>query len=342
MEINRSAVMITPKVSVIVPVYNTEKYLRKCLDSLINQTISSIEIVIVNDGSKDSSYQIITEYTEKYPDKFIFTSQKNSGQAVARNKALKMCTGEYIGFLDSDDFVRVDMFERMYNKAILEKADYVACGYTGITYDEAGKEVELEHYICSRPAYKPKEMFFGAYASPWLHLYKRDVLEKSNADFPEGMVYEDTAFYLNLIPYITRLAVIEEPLVYHVKHSRSTMSTFKAAKVKQIFPVIDYSIKFYKENGWYEKYWRELEYFCVRVLLCSSMQRICKLTDRKDRKALINGTLEYIEKNFRDFRKSQYFKGGLKNLYLRSFNRFTAPLYAWLLRIKGKFERDYI
>ena len=334
--------MENPKLSVIIPVYNTEKYLNKCLDSLVNQTLAGIEIVVVNDGSKDSSPQIIKEYMEKYPDRFIYINQENSGQAVARNKALKVCNGEYIGFLDSDDFVRTDMFERMYNLAISEKADYVACGYSGITYDEKGNEKELEHYVCSKPAHKPKDMFFGAYASPWLHLYKRDVLEKSGADFPKGVVYEDTAFYLNVIPYLTKLAVIEEPLVYHVKHSKSTMASFKAAKVRQIFPVIDYSLDFYKEKGCFEEYKKELEYFCVRVLICSSLQRICKVADRKERKALLKETLEYLDKNFKDRRSNKYFKGGFQNLYIRSFNRFTAPFYVMLLRFKGRFEEEYI
>lgn len=333
--------MWKPSVSIIVPVYNTEKYLRKCLDSLADQTLKSIEIIIIDDGSKDSSPLIIKEYTDKYPEKFRSLTQENSGQAVARNVALKMCQGEYVGFLDSDDYVRADMFEKMYKTAISEKADYVACGFSEVTYDEEGKEIELKHYLCSRPAYSCKDMFFGAYASPWLHLYKKDVLEKSGADFPQGVVYEDTAFYLNLIPYVTKLAVIEEPLVYHVKHSSSTMTTFKAVKVKQIFTVLDYSLDFYRKNKWYEIYRKELEYFCVRVLLCSSMQRICKVADRKERKVLIRETLDYIKRNFSTFRKNRYFKGGVKNLYLRSFNRFTASVYACMLRIKGRFERDY-
>ena len=334
--------MTDPKVSIIVPVYNTEKYLRKCLDSLVNQTLRSIEIVIVNDGSKDSSPEIIKEYIDNYPEKFIYASQENSGQAVARNKAIKMCSGEYVGFLDSDDFVRTDMFERMYNTAVSEKADYVACGYTDITYDESGKEVELVHYVHSKLAYKTKDMFFGALASPFLHLYKREVLTESKADFPEGVVYEDTAFYLNVIPYIKKLAVIDEPLAYRVRHSNSTMTTFKAAKVRQIFPVLDYSLDFYKKNEWNKKYWKELEYFCVRVLLCSSLQRIGKVADRKERKALLKETLEYLKRNFDDRKTNKYFRGGMQNLYMRTFNRLTAPFYAWLIRMKGKFEKEYV
>ena len=331
-----------PKVSVIVPVYNTEKYLRKCLDSLVNQTLKDIEIVIVNDGSKDSSPDIIKEYMEKYPGKFLYATQENSGQAVARNRALKMCTGDYVGFLDSDDFVRLDMFERMYNKAVEEGSDYVACGYTDITYEEDGSETELVHYVRSKLAYKTKDMFFGALASPFLHLYKNSVLKESEASFPEGVIYEDTAFYLDIIPYIKKLSCIDEPLAYRVRHSNSTTTTFKAFKVAQIFTVLDCSLDYYKTRGFYEEYQKELEYFCVRVLLCSSVQRIGKVADRKDRKDLLQKTLDYIRTNFPDRDKNAYFKGGLQNLYMRTFNGFTAPLYVGLIRLKGKTERQYI
>lgn len=330
-----------PKVSIIVPVYNTEKYLHKCLDSLVNQTLEDIEIVIVNDGSKDSSPEIVKEYMDKYPGKFLYASQENSGQAVARNKALDMCTGDYIGFLDSDDFVHLDMFERMYNTAISENVDYVACGYTDITYEEDGSTTELVHYVHSKLAYKTKDMFFGALASPFLHLYKRRVFDESRAKFPEGVIYEDTAFYLDLIPYIHTLAAIDEPLAYRVRHSNSTTTTIKASRVEQIFPVLDYSLDFYKSHGFYDEYCRELEYFCVRVLLCSSVQRIGKVANYQERKELTRKTLDYLNSNFPDRNKSSYFKGGMQNLYMRSFNKFTAPLLVGLIRLKGKTERQY-
>jgi len=329
-----------PKVSVIVPVYNTEKYLRKCLDSLVSQTLKEIEIVIVNDGSKDSSPEIVKEYMEKFPEKFVYRTQENAGQAVARNRALPLCTGDYVGFLDSDDFVRPDMFRRMYEKALEEDADYVACGYTDITYED-GKEVVLQQYVASKVATRTEDMFFGALVSPFLHLYRREIFEKSQVRFPEGVIYEDTAFYLNLIPYIHKLAVIEEPLAYRVRHSNSTMTTFKAFKVEQIFPVLDAALAYYKENGFYEKYKEELTYFCVRVLLCSSLQRIGKVAEKAERKKLVKRTLEYIENNFSDYRKNKYFRGGIQNLYMKSFNRVTAGFFAGIIRLKGKTERQY-
>lgn len=332
--------MNSPKVSVIVPVYNSEKYLRKCLDSLVKQTLHELEIVIINDGSRDSSADIIHEYMDRYPERFIYRSQENSGQAVARNRALQLCNGQYIGFLDSDDFVREEMFGRMYERAVEENADYVACGYTDLTYENE-KEIELQHYVASKPAKKTRDMFFGALASPFLHLYRRDILTESGVQFPEGVIYEDTAFYLNLIPYIQKLAVIEEPLAYRVRHSNSTMTTFRAEKVSQIFPVMDCVLDFYSRNGFDEIYKEELEYFCVRVLLCSSLQRIGKVKGRKSRKQLLHQTLDYINTHFREYRKNKYFKGGIQNLYMKCFSKVTAGSLAFLIRMKGKTERQY-
>lgn len=330
-----------PKVSIIVPVYNVEKYLVRCLDSLVNQTLQDIEIVIVNDGSTDKSAQIIEEYIQKYPNMFLYASQNNSGQAVARNRALNMCTGEYIGFLDSDDFVKLDMFERMYNSAIENGSDYVACGYTDMMYDNNGEDYELEHYVASKVACETRDLFFGALASPFLHLYKREIVLNYGVRFPEGVIYEDTAFYINLIPHIKKLSVIEEPLAYRTRHLNSTMTTFKAEKVVQIFEVMDNIIKYYKDNNYYDNFYLELEYFCVRVLLCSSMGRIAKVENKDERNKLIQHTLEYIDNNFGDYRRNTYFARGMKNKYMKYFNSASAKLFISLIRFKGKLSKQY-
>ncbi|MBL0052071.1 MAG: glycosyltransferase family 2 protein [Bacteroidetes bacterium] len=104
------------KVSVIIPVYNTELYLNKCLDSVINQTLKEIEIICINDGSKDSSLDILKAYAKK-DDRIIIIDKKNGGQGLARNIAIKKATGEYLGFVDSDDWIAHDMFEKMYSSA---------------------------------------------------------------------------------------------------------------------------------------------------------------------------------------------------------------------------------
>ena len=113
------------KISVIVPIYNTEKYLRKCLDSLVNQTLKDIEIILINDGSPDNSENIVSEYLERYPDKIVYHKKKNEGQGVARNLGIKMAKGDFVSFVDSDDYVDVTIFEKLYKKAVESGASLV-------------------------------------------------------------------------------------------------------------------------------------------------------------------------------------------------------------------------
>ena len=120
------------KVSVVVPVYNTEKYLDICLNSLVNQTIDDIEIIIVNDGSTDNSIKIIKKYMKQYPEKIVLLDQKNSGISVARNNGISIAKGEFIGFVDSDDFVELNMYENLYNAIKNTKSDIVVCDYKNI------------------------------------------------------------------------------------------------------------------------------------------------------------------------------------------------------------------
>ena len=128
------------KVSVIVPVYNVEKYIDKCLNTLVNQTLKDIEIIIVNDGSPDNSQEIIDKYQKKYPKKIKSYIKENGGQGSARNFGLEKATGEYIGYVDSDDFIELDMYEKLYNKAKKHDLDISICGNYCLT--ESGEKTE--------------------------------------------------------------------------------------------------------------------------------------------------------------------------------------------------------
>ena len=130
------------KISVIVPVYNVEDYLERCLHSLVKQTIEDIEIILINDGSPDNSQKIINCFKEQYPDKIVSVEIENSGVARARNIGLQYATGEYVGFVDSDDYVDVSMFEKLYEKAQEDEADIVASGYTRL-WSASSKDFQL-------------------------------------------------------------------------------------------------------------------------------------------------------------------------------------------------------
>ena len=117
------------KVSIIVPFYNVEKYIEKCLTSLVNQTLEEIEIILVNDGSKDESIKVAKDFEQKYPAKIRYYEKPNGGLGDARNFGIKFAKGEYIAFLDSDDYVEPTMYEEMYEMAIKEKSDMVECDF---------------------------------------------------------------------------------------------------------------------------------------------------------------------------------------------------------------------
>ena len=151
------------KVSVIVPVYNVEAYLERCLDSLVKQTLEEIEIIVVNDGTKDNSQAIIDRYAAAYPQKVISLIKENGGLSDARNYGIPYAHGEYIGFVDSDDYLNVTMYQKLYDRAAETDSDIVVCGYYGI--DENTETLALMYVspiltllgICDRQPEKEDE-----------------------------------------------------------------------------------------------------------------------------------------------------------------------------------------
>lgn len=333
----RRKLIKSPKISIIVPVYNTEKYLRKCLDSLMNQTISDIEVVIVNDGSTDSSSRIINEYVEKYPEKICYLSQENSGQAVARNNALSFCTGEYIGFLDSDDYMDLTYCEKIYSIAKTDNADCVACGGSEVQYENDGSYTLINKYFASKTAFNQIDLFFDVHVQPTLHIYKKSIIVNSGVLFPVGMLHEDTAFYLNMIPHINKIATIEEPLFFRVRRSGSSTMTLDKARVADIFSVIDNILCYYKEHNYWEEWEDEVTYFCLRILTGSSVHRISWINNYFDRIELVKKTLKYINSNFPNYQKNPYLKKNIRGMYIRHFSYVFAMIIISLYRIKERF-----
>lgn len=320
------------KVSVVVPVYNTGKYLEKCLDSLVNQTLAELELVVVDDGSTDNSPEIIRRYAEQYPARVRAFRQENGGQAVARNAGIRECRGEYIGFMDSDDYVEKEMFERLYLAAVRENADLAECTYRYVKA-EGDRELPLKPYGSVRNYRDNRDMFRNPLVSPWNKLYRAELLRKDIAYFPEGRIYEDTAFFIKLIPYVKKSVLVEEPFVTHILREGSTMTINKSRRIGDIFPVLEDILSCYEKAGEYGKYRDELEYFCVKILLCSSLERISRIEDAGLRKEFLGKTLGMIGERFPGYRKNPYMRSGKKELYMRTVNKFSIGLYCGLFRL---------
>lgn len=322
------------KVSVIVPVYNTSKYLKRCFEALVNQTLEDIEIIAVNDGSTDESLSILYRYEELYPKKVKVFSKENGGQATARNMGIRLATGEYIGFADSDDYVDTSMFEKMYNLAVKRNADLVECHYNYIQETDKGNRKLATRGVIKEHE-SQKDMFLNPQVSPWNKIYRREILMREDVDFPEGLIYEDTSFYVKTIPYITQSAYLDEHLVYYFLRGNSTMNINKSRKVADIFRVLEDILNFYKKHGFYDEYRDELEYFCVKIVFCSSLSRIGRVTEPSLEKELIGQSFEFVNKHFKNYRKNKYFKGKI-GMYIRLVNRWDARIFG---RILGKLMK---
>lgn len=257
------------KVSVIVPVYNVEDYIEKCLNSLVNQTLEDIEIIIVNDGSKDNSENIIKSFLSRYPQKIKYLKKENGGLSDARNYGIPYAIGEYIAFLDSDDYVELDTYENMYNLAKKENSDMVECNFIW----EYPKKIKID--IGKKYSGK-HEMIEKIRVVAWNKLIKRQVIEKSKIQFPKGYRYEDVEFTYKLIPYLENISFLEEPCIHYIQRQNS-ISNMQNERTKEIFVVLNNVIKYYKELEIYEEYKNELEYVYTRYLLCSSLLRMVKI-----------------------------------------------------------------
>ncbi len=317
------------KLSVIVPVYNTKKYLRRCLESLINQTLADMEILLVNDGSTDGSDVILREYEEKYPQRIRVIDKENGGQATARNLGIRESKGQYIGFVDSDDYVETDMFCTMVELALEDDLDMVECNYSYLEEKEDGlKPLATRGDI--RQYKDQKDMFINPMTAPWNKVIKREILMQDGNQFPEGFIYEDTAFCIKLIPHIKKMKYVDKPFVNYILRGTSTMNANKSRKVADIFCVIEDILSFYREKGFYEEYSAELEFFCTKILLCSSLSRIGRIPDKKLESELYDKTFAFIEKNFPRYKLNPYISGKV-GMYMRMVSRRNCTFFGRLL-----------
>lgn len=317
-------------VSVIVPVYNASKYLPKCIESLVCQSLENLEIILVDDGSTDRSYEIMSKYRQQHPDKIRIFQKENGGQGTARNLGISVAKGEYIGFVDADDYVALEMFEEMYQKAVQENLDMVQCYFTYMT--ENGEV--LPSYGNVRKYRGRKDMFIDSLVSPWNKLIRLELLKDNEVTFTEGYIYEDTAFFLKLIPYIHSCKLIEKSFVFHIDRGDSTMNANKSRKVAHIFPVLKDALNYYEEKGLRQQYKEELEYFCVKVLLCSSMQRIARVEDKGLRKELLGMVWDMLQEEFPNYKKNGYLRYRKIGLYVKVFRKCTSELILEIFRMR--------
>ena len=297
------------KLSIIVPVYGVEKYIDKCLNSLVKQSLKEIEIIVVNDGTKDNSQKIIDKYVKKYPDKIKSYIKENGGQGSARNYGLKKATGEYIGYVDSDDFVEKDMYKKLYNKAKENNYDIVVCGNYNVSEDYQNKNIDafINNYNTDL-----ENIFFGKMAV-WNKIYKRDILIKNKLEFKEKVWYEDLAFTLKAIMNSNTFAFIDEPLYDYLIREGSTMNNSNVQRNLEILDAFDDILSYIKHNK-KEEYFDKVEFLAIDHIYISAIVRVLKAeADDKVKRETINKLIDYMNKKFPNYKNNKYINTLSKN-----------------------------
>lgn len=303
------------KVSIIIPVYNVEKYLRTCLDSIVAQTLPNIEAIIVNDGSKDGSLAILKEYEEQYQDLITVYTTENRGVSHARNYGIDRASGEYLLFVDSDDFIEPNMCELLYEKAKKDDNDIVICKYfdvyanekTGAITRKKGKAYDIA-IGRNFSLYETKFELTHISPFPWDKLYRRSLFEHNR--FPEDMRFEDLAIIFQVVCQTKSIGVIEDRLYnYRRASAGSFLSSFSEGTL-DIVKALELVVEGLKKQGVFNEFLEEVEYICIRHLLI----RYNAIFDVKNRgklpikKKMIHTSLDFLEANFPNWRENRYLK----------------------------------
>lgn len=288
------------KVSVIVPVYNVEKYIVKCINSIVNQKLKDIEIIVVNDGTKDNSIELIKE---NFNDKRIkIFNKENGGLASARNFGVKKAKGEYLFFVDSDDFIDENCLLDMYKKIGKTKVDMVICDYYKYF------ENEYKEHIAIIPFYEKNNKKCSITAMPGAvcKLIRREIFIDNEIEFLENHYFEDNA----IMPYVCALCndfiYINKAYYYYLQRDGSILNQQKYNKKwEDIFASLNNLYNKFYENGIIEEYKNELEYIYIEYLLHAAN---LKFIDFKEGLFNIKKASNIMREKFPNWRRNYYYK----------------------------------
>lgn len=294
-------------ISIIVPVYNVENYLKRCLDSIINQTYKNLEIICIDDGSKDSSGKILDKY--KLKDKRIkVRHKKNGGLASARNAGIQVATGKYIGFVDSDDYIEPNMFEELYNSIIENNSDISICNFY-LDYEDENKIIEnVNNDVINAKMEKLEyinKLFRNNYNCYMCNkLYKAKLIKKLKFD-QSILILEDVVYNVDLSQYVNTVSYVDKCLYYYVQ--RNTSITHKGNKK------VDSNLYYIKGvvNDKLEKYNIEsLTYLKLDYVRESIIYMNSRKIDKEEKDRINKYIKKYIKQGI--FFKKGYFKYKLK------------------------------
>ncbi len=258
-----------PKVSLIMPVYNVEKYIENTLNSIIQQTLKDIEVIIVDDGSSDQSISIVENFIKRY-DHFKFIKQENKGPSAARNIGLKEAKGEYIAFIDSDDYMYPTHLENLYNLAKKTHSDIACCNYTkyfpNTHFSFCIPFTFHTHVVKTEKCLKRLILDITFHHYVWNKIFKRTLFTQNNIEFPD-MYFEDIATLPRLFYYANQIVLYPKILYDYTQRKGSILRTMDVSKINDYTKSLGIISNFIHKKDDYNKYRRVLKIFGFRVSL---------------------------------------------------------------------------
>ena len=303
------------RLSIVVPVYNIEAYLAKCLDSLIAENASGYEIIVVNDGSTDGSGAIAEAYRQRYPSLITVITTENHGLGAARDTGLEQASGEYVLFVDSDDYLAPGAVEEM-----LSHLDdgFDLCIFDSVSVNPDGRELK---YVCGCKREGPLRLseypgLLLEIPNAWNKIYRRSFFLEQDIRFPSRVWFEDLRTVLKLYYYAERIDYVPRAWYRYLIRPGSITNTKNAARNLEIIEAVDDVIAFYRSKGCYEQYRSELEYLAFHSQFLTSSVR-ANLADR--RSPVQEELMRDFLKKFPDFRENPYVRSSSKGHKLLTF-----------------------
>ncbi len=295
-----------PEVSVIVPIYNIQKYLPKCVDSILAQTFQDYELILVNDGSKDDSLSICREY-EKKDRRITVIDKPNGGLSDARNSGMAKAKGKYISFIDGDDFIEPEMLEKSVTKLNETGADIVMFDIYQY-YVETGKKEIIRNVYDENTVYTLKEhpeMITRIKNAAWNKVYRLSLFRDHGITYPWGCYYEDLGTTYRLLARADKIAFINEPLYDYLQDRPGNITHTFNMNAYHVLDMVKITVDDYKKLGIYEKYYEELKFLgCVNIIECLKKTRNC--TDEQMVNKYIQVCFWFIRNTWPEFPKCKY------------------------------------
>lgn len=309
-------------ISIIVPIYNAEKFLVECIESLLNQTKQELEFILVNDGSTDQTEEIIKKYKDE---RIKYFKNKNQGIGKTRNFGIDKATGKYIMFVDSDDFLEKDACEKLYKKMEQERADVVVCNFYKLE-DGNREEVKIQPFSSTTLEEQP-QLLLEINLAPWNKLYRTELLKKHHIRFVETLKYEDAPFVVEALDKARKISYLDQPLNYYVIHQNSE-TTVRDMRVFDIIKIVD-QIRTYFQGR--ENFVKIINMLTVRILTNYTIQQRMQ-QDKKIGNQFIEDAFSYLKKEVPDYKNNKYYekRGFLRRSIEKS--KLLTKLYCYIYR----------